>query len=176
MGAGAPADDFLERLRTWLDRLVSALTQIVANLSGARSFSISAGAISASIGLRRTACCRWGVSTTTWVLIRDFRGGEALPGVRRLYHITSGQTGRALMFEQPGVGPAIVLVHGAFADASHRNGVIERLQQQRYTVVVPANPASARIGLSRAASGTICRKRLRRPSPKPSSTSTATDR
>ncbi len=36
MGAGAPADDVLERLRTWLDRLVSALTRIVANLSGAR--------------------------------------------------------------------------------------------------------------------------------------------
>ncbi len=44
MGAGAPADDIHERLRTWLDRLISALTRIVANLSGARSFSISAGA------------------------------------------------------------------------------------------------------------------------------------
>jgi hypothetical protein len=36
--------------------------------------------------------------------------------------------------------------------------------------------ASTRIGPSRAVSGTTCRKRLRRPSPKPSSTSTATDR
>ncbi len=36
--------------------------------------------------------------------------------------------------------------------------------------------ASTRIGPSRAASGTICRKRLHRPLPKPSSTSTATDR
>ena len=44
MGAGAPADDVLDRLRTWLDRLVSVLTRIVANLSGATSFSISAGA------------------------------------------------------------------------------------------------------------------------------------
>jgi hypothetical protein len=44
MGAGAPADDILENLRTWLDRLVGALRRIVANLSGARSFSISAGA------------------------------------------------------------------------------------------------------------------------------------
>jgi hypothetical protein len=44
MGAGASADDVLENLRTWLDRLVSALTRIVANLSGARSFSISTGA------------------------------------------------------------------------------------------------------------------------------------
>jgi pimeloyl-ACP methyl ester carboxylesterase len=32
--------------------------------------------------------------------------------------------------EQTGVKPTIVLVHGAFADASSWNGVIERLQQQ----------------------------------------------
>lgn len=41
---------------------------------------------------------------------------------------------------QTSVKPAIVLVHGAFADASSWNGVIERLQQQGYTVVAPANP------------------------------------
>jgi pimeloyl-ACP methyl ester carboxylesterase len=34
----------------------------------------------------------------------------------------------------------IVLVHGAFADASSWNGVIERLQKQGHTVVAPANP------------------------------------
>jgi pimeloyl-ACP methyl ester carboxylesterase len=38
------------------------------------------------------------------------------------------------------VRPTIVLVHGAFADASSWNGVIERLQKQGYTVVAPANP------------------------------------
>jgi alpha-beta hydrolase superfamily lysophospholipase len=38
------------------------------------------------------------------------------------------------------VGPTIVLVHGAFADASRWNGVIERLQQDGYVVVAPANP------------------------------------
>ena len=37
-------------------------------------------------------------------------------------------------------GPTIVLVHGAFADASSWNGVIERLQQQGYTVIAPPNP------------------------------------
>jgi hypothetical protein len=42
--------------------------------------------------------------------------------------------------QQAGVKPTIVLVHGAFADASSWNGVIERLQQQGYTVVAPANP------------------------------------
>jgi pimeloyl-ACP methyl ester carboxylesterase len=36
--------------------------------------------------------------------------------------------------------PTIVLVHGAFADASSWNGVIERLQQQGYTVIATANP------------------------------------
>lgn len=55
MGAEAPADEVLERLRTWLDRLVSALTWIVANLSGARSFSISAGAnVSVTVDFKRS--------------------------------------------------------------------------------------------------------------------------
>ena len=36
--------------------------------------------------------------------------------------------------------PTIVLVHGAFADASSWNGVAELLQQKGYTVVAPANP------------------------------------
>jgi pimeloyl-ACP methyl ester carboxylesterase len=39
-----------------------------------------------------------------------------------------------------GAKPTIVLVHGAFADASSWNGVIERLQRQGYTVIAPANP------------------------------------
>ena len=36
--------------------------------------------------------------------------------------------------------PTIVLVHGAFADASSWNGVVERLLQQGHHVVAPANP------------------------------------
>ncbi|MCX5355754.1 alpha/beta fold hydrolase [Streptomyces mirabilis] len=36
--------------------------------------------------------------------------------------------------------PTIVLVHGAFADSSSWNGVIERLQHDGYPVVAPANP------------------------------------
>src|SRR5215470_10694293 len=39
-----------------------------------------------------------------------------------------------------GATPTIVLVHGAFADGSSWNGVIQLLQQQGYTVVAPANP------------------------------------
>jgi pimeloyl-ACP methyl ester carboxylesterase len=42
--------------------------------------------------------------------------------------------------QQTDVKPTIVLVHGAFADASSWNGIIERLQQQGYTVIAPANP------------------------------------
>jgi pimeloyl-ACP methyl ester carboxylesterase len=36
--------------------------------------------------------------------------------------------------------PTIVLVHGAFADASSWNGVIELLEQRGHTVVAPPNP------------------------------------
>ncbi|MEV5544159.1 alpha/beta hydrolase [Saccharopolyspora shandongensis] len=36
--------------------------------------------------------------------------------------------------------PAVVLVHGAFADSSSWNGVIQRLRQDGYPVVAPANP------------------------------------
>jgi len=39
-----------------------------------------------------------------------------------------------------GVKPTIVLIHGAFADASGWAGVITRLQDRGYTVLVPANP------------------------------------
>src|SRR4051812_10348455 len=36
--------------------------------------------------------------------------------------------------------PTVVLVHGAFADASTWNGVIDRLQRDGYPVIAPANP------------------------------------
>ena len=36
--------------------------------------------------------------------------------------------------------PTVVLVHGAFADASSWNAVVERLQRDGYSVVAPANP------------------------------------
>jgi pimeloyl-ACP methyl ester carboxylesterase len=36
--------------------------------------------------------------------------------------------------------PTIVIVHGAFADASSWNEVIERLQAQGYNVIAPPNP------------------------------------
>jgi pimeloyl-ACP methyl ester carboxylesterase len=39
-----------------------------------------------------------------------------------------------------GPKPTIVLVHGAFADASSWSGVVERLQRKGYEVIAPANP------------------------------------
>ncbi|MEJ8632915.1 MULTISPECIES: alpha/beta fold hydrolase [Streptomyces] len=36
--------------------------------------------------------------------------------------------------------PTVVLVHGAFADSSSWNGVVERLQSHDYSVVAAANP------------------------------------
>jgi hypothetical protein len=44
---------------------------------------------------------------------------------------------------QTGLQPTVVLVHGAFADASSWNGVIERLQRQGGTVVAPATRCAA---------------------------------
>jgi pimeloyl-ACP methyl ester carboxylesterase len=41
---------------------------------------------------------------------------------------------------QTGRQPTVVLVHGAFSDASSWKGVIQRLQRQGYTVLAPANP------------------------------------
>ena len=41
---------------------------------------------------------------------------------------------------QPDIKPTIVLVHGAFADASGWRGVIERLTGQGFAVLAPPNP------------------------------------
>jgi len=40
--------------------------------------------------------------------------------------------------QRPEPKPTVVLVHGAFADASSWNGVVTRLQKRGYTVVAPA--------------------------------------
>ncbi len=45
-----------------------------------------------------------------------------------------------LMADDNGVKPTIVLIHGAFADASGWGGVITRLQDRGYIVLAPANP------------------------------------
>ena len=56
--------------------------------------------------------------------------------------------GLALALVAPGTAPArtakpkptVVLVHGAFADASGWNGVVKRLQRRGYRVLAPPNP------------------------------------
>jgi pimeloyl-ACP methyl ester carboxylesterase len=44
------------------------------------------------------------------------------------------------MADKKNGSPTVVLVHGAFADASSWNGVIERLQKEKVQVTAPANP------------------------------------
>ncbi|GHG61688.1 alpha/beta fold hydrolase [Streptomyces griseocarneus] len=48
--------------------------------------------------------------------------------------------GAAFLSAAPARRPTIVLVHGAFADATSWQPVIERLQADGYTVIAPANP------------------------------------
>jgi pimeloyl-ACP methyl ester carboxylesterase len=54
-----------------------------------------------------------------------------------------------------GVKPTIVLVHGAFADASSWTGVITRLQRDGYKVVAPANPLRSLSGDSSYVAGVL---------------------
>jgi pimeloyl-ACP methyl ester carboxylesterase len=46
----------------------------------------------------------------------------------------------ALTVDPQNPKPTVVLVHGAFADASSWTGVVERLQGRGYTVIAPPNP------------------------------------
>ena len=41
VGAATAVDDLFEKLRVWIDRLVSAMRRIVAKLAGATAFSVS---------------------------------------------------------------------------------------------------------------------------------------
>jgi hypothetical protein len=55
MGAGAPVDDVLEKLRQWLGRLLSALKRIVEKLAGAMSYSVSVStAVSVTVDFSNT--------------------------------------------------------------------------------------------------------------------------
>jgi pimeloyl-ACP methyl ester carboxylesterase len=48
--------------------------------------------------------------------------------------------GASPLHERQGDKPTVVLVHGAFADASGWAGVEQRLDKRGYTVIAPANP------------------------------------
>jgi len=77
--------------------------------------------------------------------------GSAIPPIRRAITVAVLVAMISLMgvftvnaFARPSTHtatkPTVVLVHGAFADASSWNGVITRLQRKGYTVLAPANP------------------------------------
>jgi pimeloyl-ACP methyl ester carboxylesterase len=54
--------------------------------------------------------------------------------------VGSRPSASAAAAERAGPKPTVVLVHGAWADASSWNAVVERLEDRGYTVVAPANP------------------------------------
>ncbi|MEE1811069.1 alpha/beta fold hydrolase [Streptomyces sp. BE133] len=54
-----------------------------------------------------------------------------------------------------GTKPTVVVVHGAFADASGWNGVVERLQRDGYKVMAPANPLRGLAGDSAYIAGVL---------------------
>lgn len=64
----------------------------------------------------------------------------AVASVIALSAVFSGVAVAQQRLAAPGQKPTIVLVHGAFADASSWSGVIRRLQMDGYPVLAPANP------------------------------------
>lgn len=54
--------------------------------------------------------------------------------------LTAGATAQTAVSRPMRPKPTIVLVHGAWADASSWNRVTKRLQREGYTVMAPANP------------------------------------
>ncbi|WP_328676841.1 alpha/beta hydrolase [Streptomyces sp. NBC_00322] len=71
-------------------------------------------------------------------------GGALLAGVTVLATQAAGSVSAAPSHQSGHHGsepkPTVVLVHGAFADASSWNGVIKRLKREGYPVIAPANP------------------------------------
>jgi pimeloyl-ACP methyl ester carboxylesterase len=54
--------------------------------------------------------------------------------------LTTGASAESTTMHADGPKPTVVLVHGAWADASSWDGVIRRLQDDGYSVITPANP------------------------------------
>ncbi len=71
------------------------------------------------------------LSAITGVLLIAGTGASASPGAH---------AATVAAHHDNGPKPTIVLVHGAFADASGWAGVITRLEDRGYTVLAPANP------------------------------------
>jgi pimeloyl-ACP methyl ester carboxylesterase len=75
-------------------------------------------------------------STKTWLLVTTL---AALVSVSALCLLT-GSTQSASASASSATKPTVVLVHGAWADASSWSQVTERLQKDGYRVLAPANP------------------------------------
>src|SRR5258708_407110 len=71
---------------------------------------------------------------------RALRAASTLAAVVVASLLAAPQVGTAGATDPHAPKPTIVLVHGAWADASGWTGVAERLQQQGYSVIAPANP------------------------------------
>jgi pimeloyl-ACP methyl ester carboxylesterase len=71
---------------------------------------------------------------------RAFGVSTAVIGLVGLLALSGSTASADPAATQHGKKPTVVLVHGAFADSSSWEGVVERLQGRGYTVVAPANP------------------------------------
>jgi pimeloyl-ACP methyl ester carboxylesterase len=76
--------------------------------------------------------------------VRNAHGASVRRGLALLLVATLGLASvlgpEASASGRSGPKPTVVLVHGAFADASGWTGVARRLEQDGYTVIAPANP------------------------------------
>ena len=72
-----------------------------------------------------------------------FKAARSLPAVAALSAFSvagCAASNPQLRVDPQDPKPTIVLVHGAFADASSWSGVVQRLQQRGYSVIAPPNP------------------------------------
>ena len=60
--------------------------------------------------------------------------------IRRIVEDTISSPGKGVALMTTSPAPTVVLVHGAFADASGFRGVIRELQTAGHSVVAPPNP------------------------------------
>jgi pimeloyl-ACP methyl ester carboxylesterase len=96
-------------------------------------------------GTRHRGCCRLPLAVVIqWI---DLRGEKEMT-MRKRFAVLIGVLAAGLLAGLGVAGqavarperPTVVLVHGAFAESSSWNGVIERLQRHGYPVVAVANP------------------------------------
>jgi pimeloyl-ACP methyl ester carboxylesterase len=83
------------------------------------------------------------------------RGALIVAIIALLAGALAASNSSAARAHQAGVKPTIVLVHGAFADASSWTGVITRLQHDGYSVIAPANPLRSLSGDSSYIAGVL---------------------